>query len=70
MIPHTQELIIGKVRMPLNRYGKVKIGHRANIRFANFPDSEYGIVIGIVKSISFVPTKSSQGEDYYTAEIE
>lgn len=70
VIPKDNQKIIGKAQMPLTRSGKVKVGQKANIRFTNFPDNEYGIIKGEVKNISLVPTKDSQGESYYTVEIE
>lgn len=69
VIPKNNKKIIGKAQMPLTRSGKVKKGQKVNIRFTNFPDSEYGIIRGVVKSISMVPVKDSQGMNYYTVEI-
>jgi HlyD family secretion protein len=66
---HTGE-IIGKAQMPPTRSGKVKTGQKVNVHFANFPDSEYGIITGRVRSVSMVPVKDAQGVDHYTVEIE
>lgn len=44
--------------------GKVKVGQRVIIRFTNYPDQEFGIVNGVVTSISLVPM-----EDNYMVEI-
>lgn len=70
IVPENTGRIIGKAQMPLTRSGKVKAGQKVNIRFTNFPDNEYGIVKGFVKSISMVPVKGMQEENYYTVEIE
>lgn len=70
IIPDNNEEVIGKAQMPLSRSGKVKIGQKVNIRFSNFPDNEFGIIKGKVRSISMVPTKDVQGADYYTVEVE
>ncbi|QIK61412.1 HlyD family efflux transporter periplasmic adaptor subunit [Dysgonomonas sp. HDW5A] len=70
VIPKHNQEIMGKAQMPLIRSGKVKTGQKVNIRFANFPDNEYGIIKGIVKNISMVSTKDTQGMGYYTVEIE
>lgn len=70
VIPDNNEQIIGKAQMPLTRSGKVKTGQKVNIRLANFPDNEYGLIRGIVKNISMVPVKDAQRADYYTVEIE
>ncbi len=37
--------------------GKIRIGQQVNIRLANFPDREFGILQGKVKNISLVPDK-------------
>ena len=42
------------------RSGKVRVGQRVMVRFMNFPDQEFGIVNGIVSSISLVPS----GDNY------
>ena len=42
----------------------MKPGQAANVRFLNFPDTEYGIVRGVVSNISVVPSGDS-----YTLEI-
>lgn len=70
IIPDNSQKIIGKAQMPIIRSGKVRTGQKVNIRFANFPDNEYGIIKGKVKNISLVPTKDNQGETYYMVEIE
>lgn len=70
IIPKDNGEIMGKAQMPLTRSGKVKTGQKVNVRFANFPDNEYGIIKGKVKNISLVPTKHTQEEAYYTVEIE
>lgn len=69
VIPNNIEKIIGKASLPIIRSGKVKIGQVVNIQFDNFPDQEYGIVKGIVKSISLVPIKENESISY-TVEIE
>ncbi|HML64704.1 MAG TPA: HlyD family efflux transporter periplasmic adaptor subunit [Dysgonomonas sp.] len=70
IIPDDNKEVIGKAQMPLSRSGKVKIGQKVNIRFSNFPDNEFGIIKGKVRSISMVPGKDVQGADYYTVEVE
>jgi HlyD family secretion protein len=60
--------IIGKAFLPIARSGKVKTGQKVNIRLENFPDNEFGILQGMVRNISLVPTQTGQ-EVYYTIEI-
>ncbi len=65
VIPEAQSQIIGRISLPLKGAGKVAVGQRVNIRFDNFPYMEYGIVRGIVKSISLVPNNAN-----YVVEVE
>ncbi len=46
--------IIGKLELPIKGSGKVKISQNVNIKLDNYPHMEYGMVRGIVKSISLV----------------
>lgn len=55
IIPHDKTNLIGKALLPIARSGKVKKGQSINIYFSNFPDQEFGMVRGIVKTISLVP---------------
>ena len=57
IIPAIEKGYIGKVKAPAQNSGKIKIGQRVNIRLANFPDREFGILKGKVKNISLVPDK-------------
>jgi HlyD family secretion protein len=59
VVPAKEDELIGKAVLPLQRSGKVKTGRRVIIRFANFPDQEFGIVNGIVKSVSLVPAENN-----------
>lgn len=70
VVPENNGDVIGKAQMALSRSGKVRIGQKVNIRFANFPDNEYGIIKGRVKNISMIPIKDIQGVDYYIVEME
>jgi multidrug resistance efflux pump len=57
VIPTKQSSYIGKVRAPALNSGKIKVGQTVNIRLANYPDKEFGIVEGIVSAISLTPDK-------------
>lgn len=65
VVPDILSELIGKVKLPVDRSGKVKIGQKVNILFNNYADSEYGIVIGKVKRISLIPTQ----EGYFVVEV-
>ena len=64
IIPEVSGQLVGKAQLPIAGSGKVKPGQAANVRFLNFPDTEYGIVRGMVSNISVVPSGDS-----YTLEI-
>lgn len=54
VIPRDQGEIVGKINLPVAGSGKVKPGQAVNIKFANFPHIEYGMVRGTIRSISLV----------------
>ncbi|WP_310555794.1 HlyD family efflux transporter periplasmic adaptor subunit [Flavobacterium sp.] len=57
IIPTTRKGFIGKLKAPALNSGKIKMGQQVNIRLANFPDKEFGVLKGVVKNISLVPDK-------------
>ena len=65
VVPEEGGKIIGKVVMPIRGSGKVKIGQRVNIKFANFPHMDYGIVTGVIKSKSLVAS-----DNFYSLEVD
>lgn len=65
VIPSQQDTPKGKAMLPVQGAGKVKIGQRVNVRINNFPDQEFGYLIGKVESISSTPT----AEGFYVVEI-
>jgi HlyD family secretion protein len=56
--------LVGRALLPIAGSGKVKPGQAVNVRFLNFPDTEYGIVRAVVGNISVVPSGDS-----YTLEV-
>ncbi len=64
IIPEASGQLVGKAQLPIAGSGKVKPGQRVNVRFLNFPDTEYGIVRGAVSNMSVVPSGES-----YTLEV-
>lgn len=64
IVPEEADTLLGIASLPVQRSGKVKTGQRVIIRFANYPDQEFGIVNGEVNSVSLVPN-----EDNYRVEI-
>lgn len=57
IIPFNGNGFIGKVKALVQNSGKIKIGQEVNIRLANYPDREFGIIKGNVKEISLTPDK-------------
>jgi multidrug resistance efflux pump len=57
IIPDSKNGFIGKVKAPALNSGKIKVGQKVNIRLANFPDREFGVLKGKIQNISLVPDK-------------
>jgi multidrug resistance efflux pump len=57
IIPSNENGYIGKVKAVAQNSGKIKTGQDVNIRLANYPDREFGVLKGKVKSISLTPDK-------------
>lgn len=57
IIPTNERGYIGKVKAPAQNSGKIKIGQTVNIRLANYPDREFGIIKGEINAISLMPGK-------------
>ena len=64
VIPEKEGEIIGKMTLPFQGAGKVEEGQTVHIRFANYPHMEYGMVKGVIRSISLVPEQQA-----YTVEV-
>lgn len=57
IVPTNNKNYIAKVKAPAQNSGKIKVNQDVNIRLANYPDREFGIIKGKVKSISLTPDK-------------
>lgn len=57
IVPTDSKNYIAKVKAPSQNSGKIKVNQVVNIRLANYPDREFGIIRGKVKSISLTPDK-------------
>jgi multidrug resistance efflux pump len=66
IVPSGQDRPKGRAMLPVQGAGKVKAGQRVNIRINNFPDQEFGYLIGNVASISSVPT----AEGFYVVDVD
>jgi HlyD family secretion protein len=65
VVPPDNGKYIGRITLKMQRSGKVIQGRLVNIKLAGYPYLEYGMVRGIVKSKSLVPS-----EDAYIIEID
>ena len=65
ILPENEEKIIGRMEIPIERSGKVKVNQDIILKLSNFPYMEYGVLYGKIKSISLVPYQEN-----YLAEIE
>jgi multidrug resistance efflux pump len=57
IIPNKNIGYIGKIKAPIKNAGKIKVKQKVNIRLANYPDAEFGMLNGIVENISLFPDK-------------
>jgi|WetSurMetagenome_2_1015567.scaffolds.fasta_scaffold50175_2 multidrug resistance efflux pump len=64
VIPSDPGDYVARISLNMSRSGKVKEGQMVNIKLSGFPYLEYGMVRGIVKSKSLVPSA-----DAYTIEL-
>ena len=64
VVPSDRRSIIGKLFVPVQNAGKVKAGQQVNLKLANYPFREYGMLITRLSRISLVP------DSVYIATIE
>jgi len=57
IIPKEVDNYIGKIKAKAQNSGKIKVGQNVNIRLANYPDREFGVIRGRIQSISLTPDK-------------
>ena len=60
IIPSVGKNYLGKVKAPAQNSGKIKVGQNVNIRLANFPDREFGMLRGKISVISLTPDKEGK----------
>lgn len=66
IIPSENSSYIAKLKTPAQNSGKIKIGQKVNIKLENYPDTEFGVLNGLVKNISLIPDK----EGLYFVDVE
>jgi hypothetical protein len=65
IVPVLTGEFIGRITLRMQRSGKVKPGQLVNIKLTDYPYMQYGMIRGVVKSKSLVPTS-----DAYIIEID
>jgi multidrug resistance efflux pump len=65
IIPDEAGSMVGRIDLPMEGAGEVKIGDQVHIQFDNFPYLEYGMVEGRVRSKSKVPD-----DNFYLVEVD
>ena len=64
IVPDKTSELVGYAEIPLSGSGKVKKGQNVNIKFDDFPDTQFGMVRGKVESISLV-----QSNEFYMVKV-
>ena len=54
----------GIAKMPLQNSGKVALGQKVNIKLLGYPENEFGMILGVIESISDIPN-----EDVYLVKV-
>lgn len=57
VIPEERAGVAGKIYLPLQGSGKVKLNQKVNIKLDNFPYMEYGMIEGRIRGMSSVPVE-------------
>lgn len=66
IIPTQSSSFVAKLKAPTQNSGKIKIGQIVNIKLENYPETEFGVLKGVVKNISQIPDK----EGFYVIDAE
>ena len=56
--------------MPIQNWGKVKLGQKVIIKLDNYPNQEWGSLTGTITNISDVPKQQIQQEPYYSIYVD
>jgi multidrug resistance efflux pump len=65
IVPHEIGSYLGRINLKMQRSGKVKPGQKVNIKLSSYPYLEYGMLRGVIKNKSLVPSG-----DAYVIEID
>ncbi|ETN96137.1 HlyD family secretion protein [Zhouia amylolytica] len=59
ILPKNRDDLIGKLTIPSQNSGKVKLDQKVFVKLDNYPYQQYGLLIGKVKNISVSPDENS-----------
>ncbi|MDD5186415.1 MAG: HlyD family efflux transporter periplasmic adaptor subunit [Paludibacter sp.] len=65
IVSHHPGQLIGKIKVPASGSGKVLIGQMVNIKVANYPYLEYGVLQAKIRNISLI-----SNNDFYTVAVD
>ena len=65
IIPSKERSYMAKIKAPIRNSGKIKPQQKVNIKLLNFPETEYGMLKGSVKSMSALPNE----EGFYLVNV-
>ncbi len=65
IIPIGHSQFVAKLKTPMLNSGKIKVGQEVNVKLNNYPETEFGMLKGKVKSISLTPDK----EGFYVVDV-
>lgn len=55
IIPSENSSFVARLKTPAQNSGKIKIDQDVNIKLENYPDTEFGVLVGKVKNVSLIP---------------
>ena len=70
VVPEGDKHVVGKILLPQQGAGKVKVGQTVNVKLDNFPYLEYGMVKVCIRNISMVPVQVDENTKAYMLEVE
>lgn len=72
VVPEGKTEFIGRMQIPIESFGEVKIGQPVHVKLAGFPYMEYGIVKGTIRSVVLISQpqqNTAEGGMAYQVEI-
>ena len=65
IIPSQNSSYIAKLKTPILNSGKLKVGQKVNISLENYPETEFGYLVGTLNKISTIP----DSEGFYMLDV-